>query len=276
MNCITLVNSQFNPDHSSCSTKKPKGLFYYDIKKNPDTIATVYCDHAIKSVSDINGTNYAWILESPGILGEDFIKYVKANSRYLSFCFKKVFTCIQELVGIQPNFVYCPSGSNLPWINEQDYKIYDKTKVCSMFCSPKGWTEGHRTRLKIAEYYKDKLDLYGGVFGSSRLGEGIHPNKLPGLAPYMFSLVVENCVYDKYYTEKITDCFATGTIPVYLGTRKITEDFNGDGIIFLDEKFSISDLTLERYMSKIDAIRDNFERVKNLEMADDVLYKMIV
>jgi isopentenyl phosphate kinase len=45
----------------------------------------------------------------------------------------------------------------------------------------------------------------------------------------------ENSIYPKYYTEKITDCFATGTIPIYYGDRSIGEDFDMNGIIFMDD-----------------------------------------
>ena len=44
-----------------------------------------------------------------------------------------------------------------------------------------------------------------------------------------------------YFTEKLLDCFATGTIPVYLGAPDIGKVFNIDGIITLSDEFDISD-----------------------------------
>ena len=77
----------------------------------------------------------------------------------------------------------------------------------------------------------------------------------------MFSIAVENAVYDTYFTEKLTDCFATGTIPVFYGSKKVIKKyFNPDGVIFLDDNFDISTLTEDLYYSKMDAIKDNFER----------------
>ena len=52
----------------------------------------------------------------------------------------------------------------------------------------------------------------------------------------MFSFAVENANYPTYFTEKLTDCFACGTIPVYYGTAGVAQYFNPEGIIFLDEK----------------------------------------
>ena len=51
--------------------------------------------------------------------------------------------------------------------------------------------------------------------------------------------------------------------------------FNEDGIIFLDDDFDLSTLTKDLYYSKIEAVKDNFERVKNLEMADDTICRLI-
>ena len=89
----------------------------------------------------------------------------------------------------------------------------------------------------------------------------------------MFSIAIENAVYDTYFTEKLTDCFATGTIPIFYGSRGVTEYFNEDGIIFLDDDFDISSLTEDLYYSKMEAIKDNLERAINFPVAEDYLYQ---
>ena len=91
----------------------------------------------------------------------------------------------------------------------------------------------------------------------------------------MFSIVYENCCCDKYYTEKITDCFASKTIPIYWGTNLIKEDFNEDGIIFVDN-LPKTILSAELYHSKIDSVNENYDRVKKLEAADDLVYEKIM
>jgi hypothetical protein len=85
----------------------------------------------------------------------------------------------------------------------------------------------------------------------------------------MFSVVVENGMYESYYTEKILDCFATGTIPVYLGSPDIANYFNSDGIIQLSDEFEVSE---EIYHSKMDAIVENLEKVKQVEVLEDFIY----
>ena len=151
-----------------------------------------------------------------------------------------------------------------------------------MIASPKDRTPGHLYRLEVAGQLQYQLDLFGGAHGSPRIGEGVGPSrdwwrsKLLALQEYRFSVVFENAIYEKYYTEKITDCFATGTIPVYWGTKSVIEDFNRDGIIFWEDFQGIESLTEDLYNSKIEAIRDNLERVKNLESADDIICKEIL
>jgi hypothetical protein len=58
---------------------------------------------------------------------------------------------------------------------------------------------------------------------------------------------------------------------VYKGTKKIKEHFNGEGILFLDD-IDINKLTPELYYSKMEAIRENFELVKNYMLPEDYIY----
>ena len=68
---------------------------------------------------------------------------------------------------------------------------------------------------------------------------------------------------------------ATGTVPIYYGSPSIVEKFNPEGIIMLDENFNIDDLSADLYHSKMEAIKDNFDRVQNHVGSDDILYQNI-
>jgi hypothetical protein len=119
--------------------------------------------------------------------------------------------------------------------------------------------------------------LFGGALGSRRIGSDNSPwpDKSEAINDYMFQIVIENDSYSTYFTEKVTDCFATGTIPIYWGAPDIGDYFNMDGIIVLDEHFEINSLTKELYYSKLSAVKDNFNRVQNMIGADDYLYGFI-
>jgi len=86
----------------------------------------------------------------------------------------------------------------------------------------------------------------------------------------MFSVAIENGQYETYFTEKLLDCFATGTIPVYLGAPDIGNHFNKDGMIDLSEEFDISD---EIYYNKMDAIKENLEKAKSMEVLEDFIWE---
>lgn len=279
MGLIKGVGLPFPTEFSSCSNLSPASFKW----TRDDAEATVYIDDRIIDglQTPRDDFKFGWLCESREI-SIDVFNAISQNPQRFKNKYAGIFTCDEDLLNSDSFFIYAPPGSNLPWTKPEDTEVYKKTKMCSMISSSKSRTYGHHKRLEIAGLLKDRIDLFGGAHGSPRIGEGLGPDqdwwrsKLPALKDYRFSITFENAVYDKYYTEKITDCFATGTIPVYWGTRKVIEDFNQDGIIFFDDiKGDINILTEELYESKINAIIDNMERVKSLESADDIIYKKI-
>jgi hypothetical protein len=89
---------------------------------------------------------------------------------------------------------------------------------------------------------------------------------------------MENGVYDSYWTEKVTDCFATGTVPIYWGSKKLLDFFESDGIIMLEsgkEQEIMESLTPELYEKMKPSVENNFLKVKGMQMADDVLFERI-
>jgi hypothetical protein len=100
--------------------------------------------------------------------------------------------------------------------------------------------------------------------------------KEESLADFMFSITIENESYSNYYTEKLMDCFASGTIPIYYGTPVIETMFNPNGVITLTEDFDPRSLSVDLYESKRLAIEENFSLCLEHEKADDVLYGKIM
>ena len=68
-------------------------------------------------------------------------------------------------------------------------------------------------------------------------------DKIDGLKDYCFSFAVENDIVPGYFTEKILDCFMTGTVPIYIGHEYIKSIFDERGIIFYNDSFDINSLT---------------------------------
>lgn len=220
---------------------------------------TVYVDRWINSAfSDgLSGIKYAWLVESKEII-PDVVEDVKQNYQKYFEVFKYIFTHNKELLNLDSRFKWCPANGY--WI--EDAKIYPKTKIISFITSNKNFTKGHKKRLEWVKRIGDQVDLFGRGFNEIE-------KKEDGLCDYMFSVVIENGFYESYFTEKILDCFATGTIPVYLGTSDIGDYFNKDGILDLSDEFDVSE---EIYYSKMDAIKENLERVKDIEVLEDFIY----
>lgn len=208
-----------------------------------------------------NKPTYIWLLESKQIINTIY-DWIINNYEFVSSRVDGIFSCDRELCEKYPKFKYALSNA-APWV--LDRQIFEKSKLVSMISSNKSMVPGHIKRLEYVNKFKNQVDLYG---------RGIRdiPSKEEALKDYMFSIAVENAVYDTYFTEKLTDCFATGTIPIFYGSKKITEYFNENGIIFLDDNFDISMLSKDLYYSKLDAIKDNFNLCLNLPVAEDYIY----
>ena len=217
---------------------------------------------ALDALNDTSGKpTYIWLLESKQIIPQ-YYQWIIDNYEFVTSRVDGIFSCDKELCAKYPKISYSLINA-VPWV--QDRKVHEKTKLVSMIASNKRMCEGHAKRLQFVDKFRDKLDFYGRGFNEISCNEDC-------LRDYMFSVGIENAVYDTYFTEKLTDCFACGTIPIFYGCKGVTEYFNEDGIIFLDDDFDLSMLTKDLYYSKMDVIKDNFERSINFPVAEDYLY----
>jgi len=253
--------------HAYCSTwwKRPKNLIW-DFNSRENNIS-VYIDGGMwAGFGDKNDgkKKFLWILESKSYDGGTS-EQAKILVDRLKETFEQVWTHNDELIKLDPIFKWSPAyGSYI-----ESPKIHDKTKLISMITSDKQATEQHQFRYNFAVKNKNILDLYGRGFNEIE-------KKETGLNDYMFSVAIENNTYDTYFTEKILDCFLTGTIPIFKGTKKIVNYFDSNGIIFLDKIDNLSELTSDLYYSKMDSIKENFERAFEYELLDDWLFEKYI
>ena len=172
----------------------------------------------------------------------------------------------------------CPNAKLMYWGSVWDYNDVPKTKMISMLCSKKDWCELHHKRIEVANAIKNSplVDCYGDFDGGNNV------DTYTAHAEYMYAVAIENYVEDYWFTEKIFNCFANKTIPIYYGSPKITEFFNPDGIIIVNSpeeivekvnSFSVTELN-KMYYEKIVAINDNYNRVRTFDNFFDRLYMM--
>jgi hypothetical protein len=127
-----------------------------------------------------------------------------------------------------------PSPPALPWHVERSYDDLvamtppAKDRPVSAISSTLAALPGHRARLR----FLSRLD----VAELDRFGRGIRPlaDKWDGLAPYRWSLAIENTVTPHYWSEKLADCFLAWTVPIYAGCPNLEEYFPAESFVRID------------------------------------------
>ena len=158
-------------------------------------------------------------------------------------------------------------------IPEGTYQIYPKNKLVSAIVSSKAFLPGHVKRLEFIKAIQTKIDLFGRGMGKEI------PSKIDALRDYMFSVAIENVSCDdNYFSEKIMDCFLTGTVPIYHGCTNIGEFFDMRGILYFENQEQLDEivdsLTPEKYESMLEYIKINYEKAIQWPLDNDMLYDM--
>lgn len=237
--------------------------------RNTHKEITVFTDDDLELVSQSTAKiNVAWLVESPDYKQR---AYQSITKKKLYQRFDRIYTFDKELLKKDARFVFLPFGGC--WIEDQDWKVYPKTKNVSVIASFKKELEGQRLRHQVIQKMADQLD---GVFGS---GYQKFDYKCDILKDFRYSIVIENCRRDYYFTEKLLDCFAVGTVPIYWGCPGINRFFNTDGIISFKNmrqlRKILQSINEEDYYSRILAVEDNLHRISSYVMPEDRLAKMM-
>ncbi len=266
---LNMIKGPFQHDICSSALNTNK---YVDWKKDNSADISCHIDYGLLDKIDSTKENYGWVCESSAIV-PSVIKEVVKNKESYKKKFKYIFTCDSRIVNLDKDFFKFTMPSALPWI--QNKKIYKKTKLVSFIGSNKKMCKGHLYRQEMIEKYKDKVDHYGRGFKNKELPWMIEKEsgKILGLKEYMFSFAMENTNHEYAFCEKTTDCFATGTIPIYWGGKGIKEFFDPKGIIFIEDLNSIDELNEELYNSKIEYIESNFKKLNSLLTSEDYFVK---
>lgn len=271
---LNMVGGGFQ--HDVCSVALNANKFVEWDKDQHESNVSIHIDSAITNIP-INSSkiNFGWIAEA-SVIVPNTLKVVMNNVEIYKKRFKFIFTYDPRLLKLDPDFFKYVQPPGLSWI--QNKKVYRKKKLISFIGSSKTMCEGHGYRQTMINKYKNLVDHYGRGFAGRELpftikiAGNVESGKIIGLKDYMYSIAMENAVYDNYYSEKIADCFATGTIPIYWGTRTIERHFNADGIIFLEDIKDIKELDANLYEKKLKHVKNNLEILKNMNTPEDFLY----
>lgn len=148
------------------------------------------------------------------------------------------------------------------WVDEFLDTSLKENRV-SFFTSNKAFTSGHLFRHEAFNYVSNiSKSVYGLEMNYIMTPPRIE-SKNSILNNYKFSVIMENSFKDNYFTEKIIDCFATKTIPIYWGCPNISEYFDENGIIKFNNIYELSEILInlnpKTYNNLIDSIENNFE-----------------
>ena len=221
---------------------------------------------------------YGMLIESRAIVPNDYKIFKKHKG--LENEFDRIFTFDDEILNNISNAAFYPASAGVWYAKDNPELLTEnayekKIKNVSFLSSDKAMCEMHKKRISAARYCRDKC--LADVYGKAVNGGYVEIEK--PLQEYRFSFAIENMQTDYYFTEKITNCFAAETIPIYLGARKIKDFFNEDGIIFITEQDfdHIEDVlkqcTKEEYERRLPAILDNYRRVQQYKNMQDYLYE---
>ena len=216
--------------------------------------------------------NILLAFESPAVI--EYEKWIKPEMKFIAEIsfnnYKNLnnYYCCRDLYANSDSFLSIKLGT----------KFLNKYKLVSFVYSYKNYLEGHKFRHKIAQEFKDKLDLYGS--GYNKFVRIINT-----LKDYMFQVVIENGKYPEFVSDKFYDCIKTQTIPIYWGgedgVRKMGFDLKG--IIFFDniEELStiINNLNPELYKDMYKATIFNLNRlieIRNEKKMNHYLHTIIL
>ena len=227
---------------------------------------------------------YGWLVESEAIVPGEYQAIYESKSLWSEF--ERIFTFSAKALDLIPNACFAPASS--VWYGvwpeaggKLDMTAYErKTKKTSLVSSHKKMTPLHSLRIQLALTCKNDTGIGVDTYGTFDGGRGI-PTIAESLTEYRFSFAVENAIAPCYFTEKLLNCFAAMTVPIYLGAPDIANFFNPDGIIFLSEKNcgnirDIRDITSlcteQEYLRRLDAVKDNFNRVMDYCSLEGYIY----
>ncbi len=248
-----------------CSDFQKSENFEWERTQPNNTENLVITDNFLTSNLPPSKNKIAWLIE-PVCVAPQHYDYVKNNLMKFDY----ILTHEKTLLDLDYNTKFIPFGCC--WIPKDGQKVYDKTKNISVISSNKTFTDGHRLRHEVIQKFGDKMDVFGRGYDPVEF-------KIDGLKDYRFSVVIENCKRDYWFTEKLIDCFTTGTIPIYWGCPSIGDFFNTNGMLIFDNvddlETILNNCNEDLYKSKLDAVSENFDKSKNFLLPDEHVYEFI-
>lgn len=260
---VNIRDKNFGGEPSSCHKGVNKHV-KWNFTNNPVSDTCFLTDMCLQDIHKASGVKrkVAWLLE-PNAIHPHMYEWIQTNNKLFDY----VLTFDEDLISKGQNYLYYPHGRC--WIN--NYEDLKKENKVSIIASSKNFTEGHQLRHKVIDKFKD-IEVFG---------YGYNPveNKEDSLSKYMYSVTIENCRQPGYWTEKIVDCFATKTIPIFWGDDAVSDFFDPEGIIYFNSQEELGEILEDLkvngdaiFESKKAAVEKNFKLVETYRIPEDWMY----
>ena len=152
------------------------------------------------------------------------------------------------------------------WIETENLKLPDFSQRhgISLIASMKNDFEGHKLRHKLIAFDKSHTDQLLKPLG--RAYEQFN-DMITALVPFKYSVVIENSIEPHYFSEKILNCLACKTIPIYWGHQSVKQYFDTSNWLFFNDledgyekiKFASSG----KHIVSQDKIHENYTQAKS-------------
>ena len=263
---INLKIKDYLFSHAEYSTDYQKSQYINWDRNNINcSDLVIFTDNCLNQVEETYNKKIAWLLESTEV-SKSCYEWIKTNNLKFDY----VLTFNKELLDRKENYLFNPVGGC--WIKPEDQKIYTKTKNLSIIASSKRNYVGQLLRHQVIEKFREHIDLFGRGYNAIEY-------KLEALKDYRFSITIENVQKDWYFTEKLIDCFQTGTIPIYYGCPDIGKFFNTKGMIIFnnlsDLNNIVNNLNENTYNEMLQYIEENYNKSKEYIISEDYMYKTL-
>jgi len=270
------------------SNFRPEDSPVYDGLKALNKPITFFYDYVPQNIEQLQINPYNFImLHEPN---EFFGMHTWVLNNY--HLFNGVLTWNEELLNKCPNAILfhhigeggCGMKAN-NYLEEFNIEYPNKSFNVSYLSGAKSLVEGHKLRQEIYKigdqisipkkwfYTLDDFNKENFEKGGVGRPDNIWPSKKICYIDTMFSISVENIKANNWYTEKITDAFATKTVPIFWGCPNLGElGYDERGILRFEtipELISmINSLTPEMYYDRIPYIEHNCEIIKHHRVKD--------
>ena len=223
---------------------------------------------------DVPDYKLSFMKQLPGYIHADKRVYVIQEAIAYSYVHKIIEDCQREFdlvvssqkdisVNLQIPLIHTLLGE--VWCNP---RTHEEPKTFSVSYLPGSKfvssLPGHHVRRNVSKYISLNSQKFPFLMDYYDPSHRIH-DKGVIFDGRQFSIIIENHARDGYITEKLLDCVARRTVPIYRGAPDLKEHFNPKGIITFqtidDLNHEMSLLNEETYNIMLPYVEENFEKL---------------